>query len=331
MPEADNDLIKILPNSLIAGRYQIKKPLGEGGMAYVFMAKDLKTDQNVAIKILRKELTNDEEFIRRFDSEARAVSSLSYSNIVKIFDVGIQNGMRYMVMEYIDGISLKELITKNEYIEWEVALPIAIQIGLALDHAHRNGVVHRDIKPHNILINRDFIAKVADFGIARAASSNTITLSGNKAFGSVHYFSPEQARGGIVGEQSDIYSMGILLYEMLTGKLPFDADTPVAIALKHVQERPIPPMEIRSDIPKGLNDIIMKCIQKDIPDRYASAKDLVEELDAFMVDPDGSYGHVNRPRDLGQTKKIQAVGRQSNYGKLREIEAQRQRHKRRKN
>ncbi|MHB8962520.1 MAG: Stk1 family PASTA domain-containing Ser/Thr kinase [Saccharofermentanales bacterium] len=305
----------------VGNRYRIIRLLGKGGMADVYLAADMQKNKEVAVKVLRRELTNDEEFIRRFDTEARAASSLSYPNIVKVFDVGIDGNLRYMVMEYVNGISLKELIIKNGCLDWEVALPIAIQVGLALENAHKNGIIHRDIKPHNIMITPDFIAKVADFGIARAASANTVTLTGNKAVGSVHYFSPEQARGGIVGEQSDIYSMGILLYEMLTGKLPFNGDTSVSIALKHIQELPVPPMEINPRIPKGLNDIILKCIQKSSENRYSKARNLVDELDAFMIDPGGSYGYVEHPDERAETTRITALRREPNFSKLREIEA----------
>ena len=310
---------------VFAGRYKIIKLIGEGGMGVVYLARDLEAGRDVAVKILKSELTYDEEFIRRFDTEARAASSLSYPNIVKVFDVGMEAGMRYMVMEYVDGISLKELITKNKSLDWQAALPIAIQIGLALENAHKNGIIHRDIKPHNILITRDFIAKVTDFGIARAASANTVTLSGNKAFGSVHYFSPEQARGGIVGEQSDIYSMGILLYEMLTGKLPFNGDTSVSIALKHIQEKPVPPKQIEPAVPEGLSNIVMKCIQKSISLRYKTARELVDELDAFMVDPDASYGYIDNMSEDAGTTRLTSLGREPNFGKLRELEEQKRR------
>lgn len=312
-----NDLFP--SGSTIGGRYKIDELLGEGGMAYVYLAEDLETQKKVAIKILRRELTNDEELIKRFDTEARAISSLSYPNIVKIYDVGMQDGIRYMVMEYVEGITLKELITKNKKIMWEVALPIAIQIGLALDNAHKNGIIHRDIKPHNIMITKDFIAKVTDFGIARATSANTVTLSGNKAYGSVHYFSPEQARGGIVGEQSDIYSMGVLLYEMLTGRVPFNGDTSVSIALKHIQQKPVPPKEINPEIPEGLNNIVLKCMRKSIGERYSKARELVDELDAFMVNPDGIYGFVNESDEEAGTTRVTALNRDPDFAKLREL------------
>ncbi len=306
--------------SVLGGRYAIKELLGRGGMADVYLASDNQNGIEVAIKILKDELTNDEEFIRRFDTEAKAASSLSYPNIVKVFDVGQVGCLRYMVLEYVNGISLKELIQKNGHLEWEVAVPIAIQIGLALDNAHKNGIIHRDIKPHNIMVTSKLIANVTDFGIARAASANTVTLSGRNAMGSVHYFSPEQARGGIVGEQSDIYSLGIVIYEMLTGKVPFDGDTSVSIALKHIQQSPLPPKEINPDIPEGLNNIIMKCIQKSTDLRYKNVRDLVDEMDAFMINPDGIYGFVDIIEDRSKTSVIKAMDKEPNFNKLRDLE-----------
>lgn len=307
--------------SILSGRYQIKELLGKGGMAEVYLATDTQKNMDVAIKILKDELTNDEEFIRRFDTEAKAASSLSYPNIVKVYDVGQEGKLRYMVLEYVNGISLKELIQKNGHLDWEVALPIAIQIGLALDNAHKNGIIHRDIKPHNIIVTPELIAKVTDFGIARAASANTVTLSGRNAMGSVHYFSPEQARGGIVGEQSDIYSLGILIYEMLTGKVPFDGDTSVSIALKHIQQAPVPPKNINPEIPEGLNNIIMKCIQKSTDLRYKKVRELVDEMDAFMIDPDGMYGFVDTTDDRSKTSVIRPFDKEPNFNKLRELES----------
>lgn len=306
--------------SVLGGRYQVMEFLGKGGMANVYLAVDKQTGNDVAVKILKPELTDDEEFIRRFDTEAKAASSLSHPNIVKVYDVGHEENFRYMVMDYVNGVSLKELIQKNGHLEWDVAVPIAIQIGLALETAHQNGIIHRDIKPHNIIVTPELIAKVTDFGIARAASANTVTLSGKNAMGSVHYFSPEQARGGIVGEQSDIYSLGILIYEMLTGKVPFEGDTSVSIALKHIQQPPKPPRELNPDIPEGLNNIIMKCIQKSTDMRYKNVRDLVTEMDAFMIDPNGIYGYVDHSGDMAKTSVVQAMDRESNFKKIREME-----------
>ncbi len=306
----------------LGGRYQILRQIGKGGMAVVYLADDLQENRKVAIKILRSELTTDADFVRRFDTEAQAASSLSHQNIVKVFDVGQQDEMRYIVMEYIEGVTLKQLIQQRGRIPWETAVPLAIQIGLALDHAHRNGIVHRDIKPHNILLTPQMTAKVADFGIARAASANTITMTGGAALGSVHYFSPEQARGTIVGEKSDIYSLGILLYEMLTGKVPFDGDSAVAIAIMHIQDAPVPPTSLDGGIPNGLESIVLKCIQKNPENRYSDVRALVDELDGLMVDPDGVFGVVEGGTDLdGSTTLMQPMRHESNFDRLRDIEA----------
>lgn len=315
----DNSDIEI--GYLLGQRYRIEKLIGKGGMADVYLAKDIKDGKDVAVKILKQELTNDNSFIRRFDTEAKAVASLSNPNIVKVYDVGQENEIRYIILEYINGISLKELIEKNGHLDWEVALPIAIQIGLALVSAHKNGIIHRDIKPHNILITPDFMVKVADFGIALTTTNNTMTLTGKNTMGSVHYFSPEQARGGIVGEQSDIYSLGIVIYEMLTGKLPFDGDTSVSIALKHIQQQPNPPVNLNPDIPEGLNNIIMKCIQKAAESRYKTARELVNELDAFTIDPNGIYGYIEKYDENSKTSVISSIDRDPNFRKLRDIES----------
>lgn len=271
-------------------RYRIVKRLGAGGMAQVFLAEDLKNGRKVAIKALKTELNDDEEFVRRFDAEARAASSLAHENIVKVLGVGVDYGVRYMVQEFVDGVSLKAMITHYHGLDWRVAVPIFVQIAMALESAHAGGVIHRDIKPHNILIGSDHRAMVTDFGIARANSATTITQAGGMTLGSVHYFSPEQARGSMAGEKSDIYSLGILMYETLTGKVPFDDENPVAIAIKHLREDPVPPIELQPVIPKGLSDIILKCIAKAPNSRYASARELINELDAFTINPQGTYG-----------------------------------------
>src|SRR5665648_212593 len=279
---------------ILGGRYRIVRLIGSGGMANVYLATDMSSGLSVAIKILRPEFTADEEFIKRFDTEAKAASLLSHPNIVRVFGVGQEGDFRYMVQEYVDGITAKELITQNGHLDWRVAVPIAIQVGMALDNAHQNGIVHRDIKPHNILITRDRIAKVTDFGIARAASNNTITLTSGGALGSVHYFSPEQARGAMVGPSSDIYSLGVLLFEMVTGRVPFDGDTSVAIAIKHLQEPPPLASGFVPGIPAGLDAIIQKCMQKSPDFRYANIREMFTELDALMVDPNGAYGIVTK-------------------------------------
>ncbi len=305
----------------ISNRFSIVRPIGQGGMAHVYLATDQTTNLSVAIKVMKDDLSNDLEFIKRFDTEAKAASSLDHPNIIKVLGYGQDGDLRYIVQEYVDGITLKDLIREYGALDYQVAVPLAIQIGLALEHAHHRGVVHRDIKPQNILITRDRIAKVTDFGIARATNANTITLTSGVAYGSVHYFSPEQARGSLVGEQSDIYSLGILMYEMLTGKMPFDGDTSVAVAIKHLQELPPVPSQFTTGIPMGLDQIVMKCIQKSTEKRYVDARELVDELDAFLIDPEGVFGVISGQAEWeGNTTAIGLQSHESNFGKLREVE-----------
>ncbi len=280
----------------------------------------MNTGANVAIKILKPEFSSDDEFIRRFDAEAKSVASLNHANIVKVYGVGHEGNFRYIVQEYIEGITVKDLINQNGHLDWKNAVPIVIQIGLALDYAHQNGIVHRDIKPQNILISRDRVAKITDFGIARAASSTTITMTGVQ-MGSVHYFSPEQARGGNVGPQSDIYSLGVSLFEMVTGRLPFDGDSNVAIAVKHLQETPPVPSSLMQGIPKGLDSIIAKCMQKSPERRYQTMRQLVTELDSLLVDPNGVYGVItNVPEKAASTDTNISFRQDPEYEKISEIE-----------
>ena len=305
---------------IFANKYRIVKLIGSGGMANVYLGIDMNTGVNVAIKILKPEFSSDEEFIRRFDAEAKSVASLNHANIVKVFGVGHEGNFRYIVQEYIEGITVKDLINQNGHLDWRNAVPIVIQIGLALDYAHQNGIVHRDIKPQNILISRDRVAKITDFGIARAASSTTITMTGVQ-MGSVHYFSPEQARGGNVGPQSDIYSLGVSLFEMVTGRLPFDGDSNVAIAVKHLQETPPVPSSLMQGIPKGLDSIITKCMQKSPERRYQTMRQLVSELDSLLVDPNGVYGVIANVPDKNTSTDTNISFRQDpEYEKISEIE-----------
>lgn len=246
-------------------------------MALVYKAKCKLLNRFVAIKLLRPEFTADEEFVKRFRVEAQAAASLSHPNIVSIYDVGKEDDMHYIVMEYVNGITLKDYIVQNGALDWKEAVNVVIQICSAIEHAHKNHIVHRDIKPHNILLTKDGIAKVTDFGIARAVTSSTITVAGS-TIGSVHYFSPEQARGGFSDEKSDLYSLGIVLYELVTGRLPFNGESPVAIALKHIQDMPEEPSNIKKDLPKGVNDLIMTAIEKDQKNRYQSASEMLDHL-----------------------------------------------------
>jgi len=308
---------------IFAGKYKIVKLIGRGGMANVYLATDMGTGVKVAIKVLKPEFSADEEFIRRFDTEAKAVSSLNHANIVKVFGVGHEGNFRYIVQEYVDGITVKDLINQNGHLDWKVAVPIVIQVGMALEYAHKNGIIHKDIKPQNILISRDRIAKITDFGIARAATGNTITMSSGGAVGSVHYFSPEQARGSMVGPASDIYSVGVMLFEMVTGRVPFDGDSDIAIAVKHLQDRPPLASQYVSDVPRGLDAIIVKCMQKTPERRYSSMRQMVTELDALMVDPNGVYGIIGAgPDEPEQTQSSGTVSfrQDPNYDKISDLE-----------
>ncbi len=266
---------------ILGNRYEILEQIGTGGMAIVYKAKCRLLDRFVAIKILKDEFIDDEEFIRKFKRESQAAASLSHPNIVNIYDVGVEDDgikkIHYIVMEYISGKNLKEIIKENGAFNLEDTIDYSIQIAEALDNAHRNGIVHRDIKPQNIMLTSDKRVKVTDFGIARAATSSTVTTSSD-VLGSVHYFSPEQARGGYTDEKSDIYSLGIVMYEMITGKLPYDGDSAITVALKHVQDDIVPPRELDNTIPVGLESIILKCVQKRQGDRYSNIRDLIKDL-----------------------------------------------------
>ncbi|MFZ7121155.1 MAG: Stk1 family PASTA domain-containing Ser/Thr kinase [Eubacteriaceae bacterium] len=268
---------------LFGGRYEIIELIGYGGMALVYKAKDLLLNRLVAIKVLKNEFNDNEQFIKKFKRESQSAASLSHNNIVNVFDVGIEGNNHYIVMEYVNGKTLKAYIKSKEKLPWKESVFIAKQIAFALDHAHRNNIIHRDIKPHNILLNEEMIPKVTDFGIARAITSSTITLV-EETMGSVHYISPEQARGGFVDEKSDLYSLGVILYEMLTGKVPFDSDNSISIAIKHIQDEIIFPKDIE-DIPLGLVDIINKLVKKNPIERYHSARELIKDLILIQNNP----------------------------------------------
>ena len=289
----------------IAGRYEILEKTGVGGMATVYVARDLVLNRQVAVKVLKEEFTTDEEFVKRFNTEAQAAASLSHANIVSIYDVGNEDNIYYIVMELVRGKTLKQIITEEGAIPWKWAVNIAIQIASALEMAHKNNIVHRDIKPHNIIITEDGVAKVTDFGIAKAVSNSTITAFGT-TIGSVHYFSPEQAKGGYTDAKSDIYSLGVVMYEMLTGKVPFDADTSVSVALKHMQESPVEPIEINENIPVAVNDIILKAMQKEPMARYQTATEMIKDLNKALKDPDGDFVY-NEELDDGLTRRMDAI------------------------
>lgn len=266
---------------ILGNRYEIIEKIGEGGMALVYKAKCKLLDRFVAIKVLKDEFTEDEDFVRKFRRESQAAASLSHPNILNIYDVGVdeEDGKKiyYIVMEYIKGKTLKEIIKEKGKLSKEETINYSLQIAEALSSAHRNHIVHRDIKPHNIMVTDDSRVKVTDFGIARAVTSSTVTTTSN-VLGSVHYFSPEQARGGYTDEKSDIYSLGIVMYEMITGKVPYESDSPISVALKHVQEEIVPPREIDPLIPANLEAIILKCVQKRQSDRYNNINELIYDL-----------------------------------------------------
>lgn len=266
----------------LAGRYQILERIGGGGMALVYKAQDLLLNRYVAVKVLRQQFVNDEEFIRRFRREAQSAASLSHPNVVSIYDVGEEDEVHYIVMEYIEGQNLNEIIKERAPLPVDEAVRIAAQICDALDHAHHNQIIHRDIKPHNILIGRNGRVKVTDFGIARAVTSATITQTGS-VLGSVHYFSPEHAKGVATGEKSDLYSLGIVLYQMLTGKLPFLGESPISVALKHLQEEFEEPRQVNPMIPQSVENIILKSMRKNPGERYQSAQEMLVDLETCLL------------------------------------------------
>lgn len=261
----------------LGGRYEIIEKIGVGGMAIVYKAKDLLLNRVVTIKVLREQFASDDDFVRRFRREAQSAASLSHPNIVSIYDVGKDGETEYIVMEYVEGQNLKELIRNYAPLSSEQSINLAIQIAEAIRHAHEHHIIHRDIKPHNILVTADGRAKVTDFGIARAVSAATMTHTGD-IIGSVHYLSPEQAKGVQTNEQSDLYSLGIILYELLTGKVPYDGETPIAIALKHLQENPVPPSKLNPRISQELENVILKAIAKASERRYQTAVEFTEDL-----------------------------------------------------
>ena len=274
--------------TMLSGRYEVLKRVGSGGMADVYMAKDHKLNRNVAVKVLKSEYVEDEKFLKKFETEAQAVARLSHPNIVNIYDVGIEDGINYIVMELAEGITLKEYIRKKGYLSPKETVEISTQIASAISHAHKNHIIHRDIKPQNILVSDTGIIKVTDFGIAKATSSNTVTSTAT-AMGSVHYISPEQAKGRFCDEKSDIYSSGITMYEMVTGHVPFDHENGVTIALMHLQNEITPPSQIRDGIPDSLEKIILKCTMKKPEERYQTADDLIADLRLVFEDTSGGY------------------------------------------
>ena len=295
-----------LEGRLLGNRYEILEKVGNGGMATVYKAKCHVLNRFVAVKVLREEFTTDEEFVKRFNTEAQSAASLTHPNIVSVYDVGSEGDLHYIVMELIKGKTLKDIINEDGALSWKWSVNVAIQIASALETAHKNNIIHRDIKPHNIIITEDGIAKVTDFGIAKAVSNSTITAFGS-TIGSVHYFSPEHARGGYTDAKSDLYSLGVVLYEMVTGKVPFNADTPVSVALKHMQENPKQPIELNPAIPKSVNDIIMKAMQKDINLRYQSATDMLKDLSRAIKSPNSDFVVMEKQENDFPTQRLSTI------------------------
>ncbi|MBU3160544.1 Stk1 family PASTA domain-containing Ser/Thr kinase [Clostridium frigoris] len=271
--------------TILGSRYELLEKIGEGGMAIVYKAKCQLLNRFVAVKILKEEFSNNIEFMEKFKKEALSVASLSSNNIVNIYDVGSERDINYIVMEYIKGKTLKEIIVESGSMSTDLVLDYGMQIAKALECAHKNNIIHRDIKPHNILVTEDGTVKVTDFGIAKAASSVTITNT-STVMGSAHYFSPEQAKASFVDCRTDIYSFGIVLYEMVTGRVPYDADSPVSVALKHIQEKVVPPKEINNKVPENLNKLILKAIEKEPIKRYQTAKEMYLDLQRIQNNSD---------------------------------------------
>ncbi len=276
---------------VLDSRYEIVELIGIGGMADVYKATDIMENKTVAVKILKTEFAKNEEFLRRFRNESKAIAVLSHPNIVKVYDVGFTANLQYIVMEYIDGITLKEYLEHQKFLKWKEAIYFINQILKAVQHAHDKGIVHRDIKPQNIMLFTNGSIKVMDFGIARFARQDGKNMS-EKTVGSVHYISPEQASGGLTDDKSDIYSIGAMFFEMVTGEKPFDGDTPVEIALCHISSLPPIPSEIMGDIPKGFDEIILKAMEKNPEKRYQSAASMIRDFDAVKKNPEVTFGYV---------------------------------------
>ena len=294
-------MIKI--GMLIGDRYEILEKIGNGGMSDVYKAKCHKLNRFVAVKVLKQEFGENENFVSKFKVEAQAAAGLMHPNIVNVYDVGNENGINYIVMELVEGITLKKYIEKKARLSVKEAISIAIQVSMGIEAAHNNHIIHRDIKPQNIIISKDGKVKVTDFGIAKAATSNTIT---SNVMGSVHYTSPEQARGGFSDEKSDIYSLGITMFEMLTGRVPFNGDTTVAIAIKHIQEPMPTPRDYVAEIPVSVEQIVYKCTQKSPDRRYQSVPELIEDLKRSLMTPDEDFVKVVDPDENASTRVITA-------------------------
>ncbi len=298
------------------GRYEIRELIGVGGMANVYHCYDTIDDREVAIKILKDEFLDNEDFIRRFKNESKAIAVLNHPNIVRVYDVSFGDMIQYIVMEYIDGITLKEYIEMQQVLDWKETLHLTTQILTALQHAHENGIVHRDIKPQNIMLLQDGTIKVTDFGIARFSSNATRTMT-EQAIGSVHYIAPEQARGDKTDGKTDIYSVGVMMYEMLTGKLPFDGDSAVSVALMQLQTTAKRPRQVNPDIPSGLEEITIKAMQKTPDSRYHSAVEMLSDIERFRLNPSINFEYKyfeEKPGYSDAVKKSKKTQEPENYG-----------------
>lgn len=289
--------------SIVGNRYELLEKIGSGGMAIVYKARCRLLNRYVAIKMLRAEFNEDAEFLKRFETEAQAAASLSHPNIVSVYDVGIHNKLHYIVMEYVEGITLKDYLVNNGPLPIEKIIDFAGQISSALEHAHAKKIIHHDIKPHNILITDQGRLKVTDFGLARAASAST-TIAGVEAIGSVHYASPEQARGGFTDEKSDIYSLGVTMYEMTTGRVPFTGETPVSVAIKHLQKEPTPPSAIAPDVPPALETIILKSMEKEPIKRYQSAVEVTAAIRGVLEHDVVMKNNIEEEDDKSATRRM---------------------------
>ena len=290
---------------LLEERYEIIEKIGTGGMSDVYRAKDHKLNRFVAVKVLKQEFSENANFVSKFIVEAQAAAGLMHPNIVNVYDVGEEAGIHYIIMELVEGITLKKYIEKKARLSFKEAVSIAIQVSMGIEAAHNNHIIHRDIKPQNIIISKEGKVKVTDFGIAKAATSNTVT---SNVMGSVHYTSPEQARGGYSDEKSDVYSLGITLFEMLTGRVPFDGETTVAIAIKPIQEPMPSPREYISETPVSVEQIVLKCCQKAVDRRYQSMGALIEDLKQALLNPDEDFVQMVDPEESGATRMINANG-----------------------
>ncbi|MDO4384122.1 MAG: Stk1 family PASTA domain-containing Ser/Thr kinase [Eubacteriales bacterium] len=317
-----------MSNRLLAGRYELLEKIGDGGMAVVYKAKDKLLNRFIAIKILRPEFTKDPTFVENFKRESQAAAGLAHQNIVAVYDVGREGNINYIVMELVEGQTLNEIIAKEAPMDYRRVIEITKQVAAALRVAHRNKIIHRDVKPHNIMVTTDGIVKLADFGIAKAVNDATMS-TGSKIIGSVHYFSPEQARGNYVDERSDIYSLGIVMYEMLTGQVPFDGDNPVTIALKHINEEITPPSQLVDGIPPALEQCVLKATSKFQTNRYSSADELIEELNniEFVTRMVGNSIFNEASEQVEQSRKGQTDEDEDDYEEEDDSESRRSRRK----